>query len=211
MHHPRIKLHLLTVRIELYTSDVSQQPNKTFNNYHANFVMDKNDFLPSVRYWWTPSEVRSVTLTKTLPLENQANFKPSPAADSFFNKCRNQKLIGFSAVLPKSRRHSVMLSTLQCNNYKRASNSGYEIIVSTCVEPPQFTIKDVRPFSLCSTNFITVDSLPAAGSVVGIATAYGLDGPRIESRWGRDFPHRLRPVLRPTQPPVQWVSGLSWG
>jgi hypothetical protein len=27
------------------------------------------------------------------------------------------------------------------------------------------------------------------GSVVGIATSYGLDGPGIESRWGRDFPH----------------------
>jgi hypothetical protein len=28
------------------------------------------------------------------------------------------------------------------------------------------------------------------GSSVGIATGYGLDGPGIESRWGRDFPHR---------------------
>jgi len=27
------------------------------------------------------------------------------------------------------------------------------------------------------------------GSVVGIATAYGLDGPGIESQWGRDIPH----------------------
>jgi len=27
------------------------------------------------------------------------------------------------------------------------------------------------------------------GSSVSIATAYGLDGPGIESRWGRDFPH----------------------
>ena len=26
-------------------------------------------------------------------------------------------------------------------------------------------------------------------SSVGIATRYGLDGPGIESRWGRDFPH----------------------
>jgi hypothetical protein len=26
------------------------------------------------------------------------------------------------------------------------------------------------------------------GSSVGIATDYGLDGPEIESRWGRDFP-----------------------
>jgi len=31
-----------------------------------------------------------------------------------------------------------------------------------------------------------------SGSVVGIATGYELDGPRIESRWGRDFPHRSR-------------------
>jgi hypothetical protein len=28
------------------------------------------------------------------------------------------------------------------------------------------------------------------GSSVGIATDYGLDGPGIESRWGRDFPPR---------------------
>ena len=34
------------------------------------------------------------------------------------------------------------------------------------------------------------------GSVVGIATGYGLDGPGIESRWERDFPH---------------LSRLSWG
>jgi hypothetical protein len=49
------------------------------------------------------------------------------------------------------------------------------------------------------------------GSSVGIATGYGLDGSEIESRWGRHFPHRSRPVLGPTQPPVKWVSGLSWG
>ena len=49
------------------------------------------------------------------------------------------------------------------------------------------------------------------GSVVGIATGYGLDGPGIESRWGRDFPHLFRPSLGPIQPPVQWVLGLSRG
>jgi hypothetical protein len=49
------------------------------------------------------------------------------------------------------------------------------------------------------------------GSVVGIATSYGLDGPGIEFRCGRDFPHLSRPALGPTQPPLQWVPGLSRG
>ena len=48
-------------------------------------------------------------------------------------------------------------------------------------------------------------------SSVGIATRYGLDGQGIESQWRRDFPHPSRPALRPTQPPVQWVPGLSRG
>ena len=47
------------------------------------------------------------------------------------------------------------------------------------------------------------------GSVVGITTGYRLDGPGIESRWGRDFSHLSRSYLGPTQPPVQRVSGLS--
>jgi hypothetical protein len=40
---------------------------------------------------------------------------------------------------------------------------------------------------------------------VGIATRYGLQGPGIEFRWGRDFPHPSRPARRPNQPPIQWV------
>jgi hypothetical protein len=48
-------------------------------------------------------------------------------------------------------------------------------------------------------------------SVVGIATGYGLGGPGIESRWGRDYPHLSSPALGPIQPPLQWVPGLCRG
>jgi len=56
-------------------------------------------------------------------------------------------------------------------------------------------------------------SLPLGGpgSSVGIATGYGLDGPWIESWWGRDFPHLSRPALGPTHPPVERVFVLSRG
>ena len=43
---------------------------------------------------------------------------------------------------------------------------------------------------------------------VAIATRYGLDGPGIESRWRRDFPHPSRSALGPTQVPIQWVPGV---
>ena len=48
-------------------------------------------------------------------------------------------------------------------------------------------------------------------SSVGIATRYGLGGPGIECRWGRDFPHSSRPALEPTQPPIKWVPNLIPG
>ena len=45
-------------------------------------------------------------------------------------------------------------------------------------------------------------------SSVGIATDYGLDGPG-SNPGGNEIFRLSRPALGPTQPPVQWVPGLS--
>ena len=60
-------------------------------------------------------------------------------------------------------------------------------------------------FTFCPPSSVGRDSS------VDIATRYGLDGPGIEYRWGRDFPHPSRPVLGSNQPPVQWVPGFFPG
>ena len=46
---------------------------------------------------------------------------------------------------------------------------------------------------------------------VSIVTCYGLDGPGIRPRCGRDFPHPSRPAVGPSQHPVQRVPGVSRG
>ena len=60
-------------------------------------------------------------------------------------------------------------------------------------------------------SYLILRHLIFGASSVGIATRYGLDDPGIESERGRDIPHLSRQALEPTQPPVQWVPGISGG
>jgi hypothetical protein len=54
-------------------------------------------------------------------------------------------------------------------------------------------------------------SMCGQGSSVVIATHYRLDGPGIESLWGRDFLHPSSPALGGTQTPIQGALILSQG
>jgi hypothetical protein len=51
-------------------------------------------------------------------------------------------------------------------------------------------------------DFTVIHTSVGLDRSVGTATGYELDGPGIESRWRRDFPHLSRPAVGSTQPPV---------
>ena len=53
--------------------------------------------------------------------------------------------------------------------------------------------------SKCFKFLTAMLQISGPGSVVGIVTDYGLDGPGIESRWGREFPPKSTMTLEPTQ------------
>jgi len=69
------------------------------------------------------------------------------------------------------------------------------------VKVPLSSINHLKPSSYCMYLQIC-----GPGSLVGIATDYGLDGPGIESQWGRDFPPRSD---RPWGPPSLVYNGYQ--
>jgi hypothetical protein len=62
----------------------------------------------------------------------------------------------------------------------------------------QFGLRTASRNGLSSQTEAPLYLTAGLGSLVSIATSYRLDGPGIESRWGRDFPHLSRPALGPT-------------
>ena len=76
--------------------------------------------------------------------------------------------------------------------------------VAASVMNPFFVgrLRYLSSFVYLSFNTIFM-AITSRDSSVGMATRYGMDGPEIESRWGRDFPQPSRPALGPTQPPIR--------
>jgi hypothetical protein len=64
---------------------------------------------------------------------------------------------------------------------------GVEPFAGCCLAHPY-----KHPNSFCVAICPAYVRVVGRDSSVGIATRYGLDGPGIESRWGRDFPHPSR-------------------
>ena len=53
---------------------------------------------------------------------------------------------------------------------------------------PLWAVRPVQSLSACTRVHFTFTFILGRNSSVGIATGCGLDGPGIESRWGRNFP-----------------------
>jgi len=70
----------------------------------------------------------------------------------------------------------------------------YSVVVSARLMLPDRRILTTHSHNSGCLLSLTSHSARGPGSVVGIATGYGMDGPGIESRWGRDFPHPSTPA-----------------
>jgi hypothetical protein len=134
--------------------------------------------------------------------------------------------ISFSAsrITPYFTLHSIHFSclrrTLKCSPLDAVTS--FKIVFQCCSSKLRFDCVGLCPGVFVAMRGVDFDwrffvlTVPynlwrSRDSSVGIVPGYWLDVPIFESRWGRDFSYTSRPALGPTQPPVQWLSGLFRG
>jgi hypothetical protein len=122
---------------------------------------------------------------------------------------------------PSHSANDSQFSTFDVKIFSRSALAGRpKQILHLCLNPLSAAVSMFRAVSEVSVysshrSIVSYNNIHICGSPmgrdssVGIATRYGLDGPGIESRCWRHFPHPSRLALGPTQPPIQWVPGLS--
>ena len=102
----------------------------------------------------------------------------------------------------------LMSETCRANNKWNKIASDIKLVFHSSTIAMMHGPINIKYISSC--NSFTTTSGYGRGSSVGIATDYGLDGPRSNSGGDKNF-RPSRPALRPTQPPVKCVPGLFPG
>jgi hypothetical protein len=134
-------------------------------------------------------------------------FLPSLSFNYPGNRIQPNKLINHHTVQPAS--HS-MIFTRKFTFYATLAK------FATCSSRQPITLCDPATIStVTATSFLRfvlfITSSGSRNSSVGIAFRYGLDGPGIEWRYRRDFPHPSKSAPQgPTQLPVQCTASFPW-
>jgi len=107
----------------------------------------------------------------------------------------------FTAISPKGRSHPGRYTPRSSTSEDPVSESVlyYVLMLDRKMKIQHWMTKSTYRIECLEFWFTTVIAV-GWNSSVGIATHYGMNGPGIESWWGRLFPHLSRPALEPPPP-----------